>query len=66
MSRFNLILSLMLVALLILHLFWTIDYSDLFTTSNKAGATGVLVSILGLASLWLSTRQGSDQRDSLS
>ncbi len=57
MNRFNLVLFLMLVALIILHLSWTIDYSHLFTTSNKAGATGVFVSILGLVSLWLSHRE---------
>lgn len=63
MNRFNLIWSLILLALLILHLFWTIDYSHLFTTSNKAGATGVFVSLLGLISLWLSHREQPGSND---
>lgn len=66
MNRFNVILSLILLALIILHLSWTIDYNHLFITSNKAGATGVFVSLLGLISLWLSIREESGQRNRLS
>lgn len=56
MNRFNLIIGLMLVALILLHLMYSIDYNELYTTENKGGATGVMICLLGLISLWLSSR----------
>jgi len=63
MNRFNLILSLILVALIIFHLTWSIDYSELYTVENKGGATGVMICLLGLFSLWLSQRERSGEKD---
>ncbi|MBS3808514.1 MAG: hypothetical protein KGY60_13500 [Bacteroidales bacterium] len=63
MNRFNLILTLILVILIVLHLAWSIDYSVLYTVGNKGGATGAMICILGLISLWLSHREESGERD---
>jgi len=63
MNRFKLILSLILVALIAAHLVWSIDYSELYTVENKGGATGVMICLLGLISLWLSHREKSGQQD---
>jgi len=63
MNRFNLTLSLILVALIVVHLTWSIDYNELFTVDNKGGATGVMICVLGLISLWLSTRHEAGRKD---
>ena len=63
MNRFNLILTAILIALIILHLVYTIDYDHLYTTDNKGGATGVMISVLGLIALWLSNRSGAGETD---
>ena len=57
MKRFEYTLTLILLALIILHLSFTIDYSDLYQPENKGGATGVMICLLGLVSLWLSSRK---------
>ncbi|MFW6104001.1 MAG: hypothetical protein ACOC59_02925 [Bacteroidota bacterium] len=63
MNRFTLIFGLILVALIILHLVFTLDYGNLYTTENKAGATGIIVGILGLIALWLSNRAYKGETD---
>lgn len=63
MKKFNLIFSFILVVLLVLHLSWSINYSELYTVENKAGATGVMICLLGLISLWLSHREESGEQD---
>jgi hypothetical protein len=63
MNRFSLILTVLLLALIILHLVYTIDYGELYTTDNKGGATGVMISILGLIAIWLSNRSEKGETD---
>lgn len=63
MNRFSLLLSIVLIAMVILHLGYSIDYGELFTTENKGGATGVMVSLLGLIALLLSNRANAGGRD---
>ena len=63
MNRFSLILSFILVVLIVVHLAWSIDYSELYTVENKGGATGVMICLLGLFSLWLSQREKSGEQD---
>lgn len=63
MNSLNILLYLVFAALIVLHLSYSIDYSDLYTTANKGGATGVLVSVLGILSLWLSSRYSSGEED---
>ena len=62
MNRFERVFTLILVALIVLHLFFTIDYSDLYSLENKGGATGVMICLLGLISLWLSHRVAEGQK----
>gem|GEM_PF-2062895 len=64
MKRFEIILALVLFILMVMHLVYSIDYSHLFTTANKAGATGAMICLLGLVSLWLSLRQEAGERPS--
>lgn len=63
MNRFSLLLSIVFIALIILHLVYSIDYGELFTTENKGGATGVMVSLLGLIALLLSNRANAGETD---
>jgi hypothetical protein len=63
MNRFSLILTVLLLALIILHLVYSIDYGELYTTDNKGGATGVMISILGLIAIWLSNRSEKGEMD---
>ena len=63
MNRFSIILTLLLLALIILHLVYSIDYGELYTTDNKGGATGVMISILGLIAIWLSNRSEKGEMD---
>ncbi len=63
MNRFSLVLTVILIILILLHLSYSIDYGELFTTENKGGATGVMVSILGLIALLLSHRSKSGETD---
>ena len=63
MNRFSLVFSLIFIVLILLHLVYSIDYGELFTTENKGGATGVMISILGLISIWLANRSGKGEMD---
>jgi hypothetical protein len=63
MNRFELVFSLILAILIALHLVYRIDFSDLFHPDNKGGATGVMICLLGLFSLWLAHRAESGQQD---
>ncbi len=63
MNRFSLVVSLILIVLIVLHLVYSIDYGQLFTVENKGGATGVMVSILGLIALLLSNRANAGETD---
>ena len=63
MNRFSLVLTVILLVLIILHLVFTIDYDHLYTTDNKGGATGVMISILGLIAIWLSNRSEKGEMD---
>jgi hypothetical protein len=48
MSKFAPIFLIIFVILIFAHLFYSIDYNHLFTVGNKGGATGILISILGI------------------
>lgn len=63
MNRFEVVLSLILAILIVFHLVYRIDFSDLFDPANKGGATGVMICLLGLLSLWLSHHAESGQQD---
>ncbi|HKL38142.1 MAG TPA: hypothetical protein VJ876_04550 [Bacteroidales bacterium] len=63
MKRFDLFLSLTLAVLIVLHLLYRIDFADLYHPANKGGATGVMICVLGLFSLWLSHRAGEGEKD---
>jgi formate hydrogenlyase subunit 3/multisubunit Na+/H+ antiporter MnhD subunit len=63
MNRFSFVLTVILIVLIILHLVYSIDYEHLYTTDNKAGATGVMISILGLVAIWLANRSGKGETD---
>lgn len=56
MNKVSIFLAVMLIALIILHLIYSIDYENLLSSHNKGGATGIMVCILGLAALWLNIR----------
>ena len=56
MSRSNIFLYSLLMAIIILHLVFKLDYSELLTPENKGPATGIMISVLGIISLVLSQR----------
>jgi multisubunit Na+/H+ antiporter MnhG subunit len=66
MSRFELVFSLILAILIVFQLVYRIDFSDLYHPANKGGATGVMICLLGLFSLFLAHRAGSGQQDATS
>jgi len=63
MKRLDLFLSLTLAILVVLNLVYRIDFADLFHPANKGGATGVMICVLGLFSLWLSHRAEEGEKD---
>lgn len=63
MKRFDIVFSLILTVLIVLHLVYRIDFSDLYHPANKGGATGVMICLLGLLSIWLGHRAESGRQD---
>ena len=64
MSKFSLTFFIIFIILIIAHLILSIDYNHLFTVGNKGGATGVMVSILGIVSIFLARK--AEQNDYIS
>jgi hypothetical protein len=56
MSKFSVFFLSLLIILTIAHLFYSIDYNHLFTVGNKGGATGVMVGIIGIISVFLANK----------
>jgi len=63
MNRFTLVTSAFLIVLIILHLLFSIDYDNCQTVTNKGGATGIIICLIGLIALWLSTRYSSGEQE---
>ena len=56
MSKFSVFFLFFFSLLIVAHLFYSIDYNQLFTVGNKGGATGIIVSLLGIVSVFLAQR----------